>query len=63
MGEILKEEYSAELENMNEMILRKYALGELEGVQALHRMLKRSNDIAYFLGRLDGEKYKEDSNV
>lgn len=55
----MREEYAKELLFMKNMILEKFVLDELD-INSLLRIIDRLEDIAYFIGRLDGEKYKEE---
>jgi hypothetical protein len=51
-------DYIKEAEYMREVILRKFVSGELD-VISLNRMLHRIYHLAYYNGRLDGEKYSK----
>ena len=57
LNESTRQEYEAELNYMKIMLVNKFKTGELSEY-SLKRIIKRIEDIAYFNGRLDGEKYK-----
>lgn len=54
---IVKEEVTAEVSFVREVILRKYVLDDLD-IKQLYNLLERFESLNYFLGRLEGEKYK-----
>lgn len=52
----MRDDYTEELLFMKKMILEKYVFNELD-IYSLLRMINRVEEISYFVGRLDGEKY------